>query len=317
MNSGPEPPGSGLFSRRGVRAKAPRPLRITISGATDQGRERSSNEDRFLIAPLPGEGGRATCSRSRTAWAGCTGARWRAPSRSRASSSTPSPRCASSPRSARRTARMVLVSSAPWSVTPTRGSAEEGARRRELEGMATTLTVAVILGRALFVAHIGDSRCYLLRRRALDRITSDQTVAAELMRRGLIAPGVALHHRFRHVLTDFVGGGDRSSTWRPTRSTSRRRRGARLQRRAHRDGARAGDHVDPRLGSEPRGGVRAPRRARQRDGRVRQRDRGRRPLRARRVTHPHPSPTTEVEPCLPPRWRPCLVVVVPNVARLG
>jgi serine/threonine protein phosphatase PrpC len=84
----------------------------------------------------------------------------------------------------------------------------EGARRPELEGMATTLTVAVILGRALFVAHIGDSRCYLLRRHALHRITNDQTVAAELVRRGLLEPGVAQHHRFRHVLTDYVGGGD-------------------------------------------------------------------------------------------------------------
>jgi protein phosphatase len=86
--------------------------------------------------------------------------------------------------------------------------ADEGERRPALAGMATTLTVAVILGRGLYVAHIGDSRCYLLRRRTLHRITHDQTVTAELVRRGLLEPKVAEHHRFRHVLTDFVGGGE-------------------------------------------------------------------------------------------------------------
>src|SRR6185369_9470367 len=40
---------------------------------------------------------------------------------------------------------------------------EEAARHPELAGMGTTLTMAYSLGSDLFVAHVGDSRCYVLR----------------------------------------------------------------------------------------------------------------------------------------------------------
>jgi len=47
---------------------------------------------------------------------------------------------------------------------------------REYEGMGTTLTAALFLGRQARIAQVGDSRCYLLRGGNLTQLTQDQTV---------------------------------------------------------------------------------------------------------------------------------------------
>ncbi len=82
----------------------------------------------------------------------------------------------------------------------------EARRRPELHGMGTTLTLAYCLGEQLFVAHVGDSRCYLLRRGLLYRLTHDHTLVAEMVRRGMLKAEEAEHHGYRHVITNVVGG---------------------------------------------------------------------------------------------------------------
>ncbi len=84
----------------------------------------------------------------------------------------------------------------------------EARRHPELHGMGTTLTLAYSFGQELFVAHVGDSRCYLLRGGMLYRLTRDHTLVAEMVRRGVLAPEEAAHHTFRHVITNVVGGND-------------------------------------------------------------------------------------------------------------
>ena len=84
----------------------------------------------------------------------------------------------------------------------------EANRRPELHGMATTLTLAYFLRRELFVAHVGDSRCYLLRNNMLYRLTRDHTLVAEMVRRGMLKPEEAARHAYRHVVTNVVGGTD-------------------------------------------------------------------------------------------------------------
>jgi protein phosphatase len=81
-------------------------------------------------------------------------------------------------------------------------------RQPELHGMGTTVTLAYCLGDQLFVAHVGDSRCYLLRRGLLYRLTHDHTLVAEMVQRGLLRPDEAAHHGYRHVITNVVGGSD-------------------------------------------------------------------------------------------------------------
>jgi protein phosphatase len=75
-----------------------------------------------------------------------------------------------------------------------------------LHGMGTTLTVAYSFCSDLFVAHVGDSRAYLFRQGRLHQLTRDQTLAQELADRGEIPPEAVARHRFKHVLTNVLGG---------------------------------------------------------------------------------------------------------------
>lgn len=78
-----------------------------------------------------------------------------------------------------------------------------------LRGFATTLTMAASLGRQLFVAHVGDSRAYLLRAGALHQLTRDHTMAQSLAAVGVIGPEQVATHRLRHVLLKALGDPDR------------------------------------------------------------------------------------------------------------
>jgi PPM family protein phosphatase len=75
-----------------------------------------------------------------------------------------------------------------------------------LWGMGTTLTAAAVAGdRHLQLAHVGDSRAYLLRDGSLEQLTTDHTVVAELVRRGRLTPEQAAIHPERSILTRAVG----------------------------------------------------------------------------------------------------------------
>lgn len=83
---------------------------------------------------------------------------------------------------------------------------EESARCPALEGMGTTLTVAYQHGSRLYVAHAGDSRCYLLRGKKLYRLTQDHTLVNEMIRIGALESEDDVRAPYRHVITNVVGG---------------------------------------------------------------------------------------------------------------
>jgi PPM family protein phosphatase len=75
-----------------------------------------------------------------------------------------------------------------------------------LYGMGTTVTAAAVAGDGqVQLAHVGDSRAYLLREGALDQLTTDHTVVGELVRRGRLTPQQAAIHPERSILTRAVG----------------------------------------------------------------------------------------------------------------
>jgi len=76
--------------------------------------------------------------------------------------------------------------------------------------MGTTLTLAYVVGRRMYVVHLGDSRGYLLRHERLYRVTRDHTVAARLEQQGVLTREQAEESRFRNVLWNAVGGAERS-----------------------------------------------------------------------------------------------------------
>jgi protein phosphatase len=82
---------------------------------------------------------------------------------------------------------------------------ERGSSDESLHGMGTTLTAAWIDGATVTLAHVGDSRAYLLRGGNLQQITQDQTVAQEWVRRGRISAIEAETSPQRHMLLQAIG----------------------------------------------------------------------------------------------------------------
>ncbi len=74
-----------------------------------------------------------------------------------------------------------------------------------LRGMMTTLTVVALAQQAAFVAHIGDSRLYLVRDGHMDQLTVDHTLAEELIRAGRVQRDELQSFRFRNVLSRAIG----------------------------------------------------------------------------------------------------------------
>lgn len=74
--------------------------------------------------------------------------------------------------------------------------------------MGTTVTIAYVLWPRLYLVHAGDSRCYLLRDSQLRQLTTDHTLAQQLIESGALSLEDAANSRWRHVLWNCVGGGD-------------------------------------------------------------------------------------------------------------
>ncbi len=76
---------------------------------------------------------------------------------------------------------------------------------REHSGMGTTLTAVYVDGADLAIAHVGDSRAYVLRDGELTRLTHDHSLVEELMRRGKLTPEQAAEHPQRSIITRALG----------------------------------------------------------------------------------------------------------------
>lgn len=74
-----------------------------------------------------------------------------------------------------------------------------------LHGMGTTLTGLLLQGRTAWVAHVGDSRIYLLRDGRIRLLTEDHSLVQEQMRAGILTPEEARHSHLRNIITRSVG----------------------------------------------------------------------------------------------------------------
>ena len=72
-------------------------------------------------------------------------------------------------------------------------------------GMGTTLVAAVILGRKVYVANVGDSRAYLINKSSMTQITDDHSWVEEQVRAGLLTPDQAKRHPQRNLVTRALG----------------------------------------------------------------------------------------------------------------
>jgi PPM family protein phosphatase len=71
--------------------------------------------------------------------------------------------------------------------------------------MGTTCTVALLMGRALYIAHVGDSRAYLATPTGLRLITNDHSTVGRLIQLGQLDPSEAREHPLRSQLYRTIG----------------------------------------------------------------------------------------------------------------
>ena len=71
--------------------------------------------------------------------------------------------------------------------------------------MMCTLTALLLKGRKFYIAHVGDSKVFLLRNGELIQLTKDQTIVGKMLRMGLISREQARTHPSRHVLLRSLG----------------------------------------------------------------------------------------------------------------
>jgi serine/threonine protein phosphatase PrpC len=86
--------------------------------------------------------------------------------------------------------------------------AARAASDSNVRGMGTTLTAILFGGGRLALAHVGDSRAYMLRDDSLIQITRDDTLVQLLIDQQRLTPEQARHHPQRSVVTKVLTGAD-------------------------------------------------------------------------------------------------------------
>jgi len=72
-------------------------------------------------------------------------------------------------------------------------------------GMGTTVVAAIVRGRELYLANVGDSRAYLMRQGKVSQVTQDHSFVAEQIRAGILTREEARAHPQRNVITRALG----------------------------------------------------------------------------------------------------------------
>ena len=177
--------------------------RYTVRGATDVGRKRDHNEDSFLVdenlrvfAVADGMGGHAgggIASRLAVETLQAALRSWR----------DANPRAFQDMTSLESSALPDLLRSAVEAACQAIFRRAQGVPA--LNGMGTTLTALLLNHRNAFVAHVGDSRLYLIRQGHILQISDDHSLVNEQLKAGVITPEEAKSSRFRNVITRSVG----------------------------------------------------------------------------------------------------------------
>ena len=79
------------------------------------------------------------------------------------------------------------------------------AREPEHQGMGCTGEMVVFTGDRYVVGHVGDSRVYLFREGRLRQVTKDHSFVQQQVDHGVITPGQARVHAYRHMLLRAIG----------------------------------------------------------------------------------------------------------------
>ena len=82
---------------------------------------------------------------------------------------------------------------------------EKSLENPELEGMGTTLEIALIYNNKVYIGHIGDSRIYRIRNEFIRKLTQDHSYVQKLVKDGTITKEEAEHHPQKNMLMKALG----------------------------------------------------------------------------------------------------------------
>jgi protein phosphatase len=171
-------------------------MKLASQGLTDVGLRREANEDAYLVDPgrglfavADGMGGHA---------AGEVASRLAIETLATSLAPDEFP----DSEEAMRDALVVAIQAANERI------AQEIRAREALRGMGTTVVAALCRGSRLVVAHVGDSRAYLVRDGAIERLTRDHSWVNEQVQMGILSEEEAQRHPFRNVITRALGSAE-------------------------------------------------------------------------------------------------------------
>lgn len=173
--------------------------------ASDAGLKREHNEDRFLAEPA--DGLFLVCDGMGGPGVGDVGAQYvvdrtrRLLAESPALDEWPGDETATTPQ------RRAVLEALRRSLQQVNEEVFTRAREdRRLRGMGSTASLLAVLGNRVFMAHVGDSRIYLLRGPDLHRVTEDHTILAEILKRQHGFDSQTLQRLpYKHSLTRSIG----------------------------------------------------------------------------------------------------------------
>ncbi len=85
--------------------------------------------------------------------------------------------------------------------------ADDIRRNPERETMGSTVVACLLSGPKATLAHVGDSRAYVLNKEEIRQVTRDHSWVAEQVANGILTPSEARVHPFRNVITQALGNG--------------------------------------------------------------------------------------------------------------
>lgn len=84
---------------------------------------------------------------------------------------------------------------------------EKSRQDKSLEEMGTTLEICLVYGNKVFIAHIGDSRVYRIRKNFMRKLTTDHSYVEKLVKDGTITKEQAYTHPKKNMLMQAIGCG--------------------------------------------------------------------------------------------------------------
>lgn len=83
---------------------------------------------------------------------------------------------------------------------------EKAKESEDYNGMGTTIVLATIMDRMLYVANVGDSRLYVINGNDIEQVTRDHSLVEEMIINGQIGRNEARTHEKKNIITRAIGG---------------------------------------------------------------------------------------------------------------